>query len=194
MNEEIMKRHERDRAMADAVGFIVGDDPLDLPSIERQMWHSNELGNEPFLSDGYDWTVKPHRVMDRAIREIRELRKFVNEEMAPLRQLAQTYERELSAVMPPDFKDWWENDRTEWPLVAKSVIEGLREREHFAYEHADRLATALDAARNLLTAIAGCKCNPGKAADAWLREHGKPETKKTQDHATGTKTSGESGS
>ena len=31
---------------------------------------------------------------------------------------------ELSKVMPPDFKDWWENSKAEWPLVARLVIEG----------------------------------------------------------------------
>jgi hypothetical protein len=36
------------------------------------------------------------------------------------------YDRELSAVMPHDFKDWWENSRAEWPLVARMVIENHR--------------------------------------------------------------------
>lgn len=39
------------------------------------------------------------------------------------------WEEELSAVMPADFKDWWQNDRSEWPLVARLVIESLRKRE-----------------------------------------------------------------
>lgn len=38
------------------------------------------------------------------------------------------YDRELSAVMPADFKDWWQNSPDEWPIVARRVIEGLRER------------------------------------------------------------------
>ena len=39
------------------------------------------------------------------------------------RELAQ-WQAELSKVMPPDFKDWWENSKAEWPLVARLVIEG----------------------------------------------------------------------
>lgn len=38
-----------------------------------------------------------------------------------------SYEEELSKVMPLDFKDWWRNDRNEWPLIARLVIENLRE-------------------------------------------------------------------
>ncbi len=36
------------------------------------------------------------------------------------------WERELSAVMPADFKDWWQNSRREWPAVAAEVIKSLR--------------------------------------------------------------------
>jgi len=35
--------------------------------------------------------------------------------------------------MPPDFKDWWQNDRSEWPLIARLTIESLREREELAW-------------------------------------------------------------
>jgi len=37
--------------------------------------------------------------------------------------------------MPKDYKDWWENSPEEWPIVAKSSIESLREREEIAWEH-----------------------------------------------------------
>lgn len=46
------------------------------------------------------------------------------------------YERELSAVMPEDFKDWHQNDRREWPAVAAAVIRNLREREAMAWKQA----------------------------------------------------------
>jgi hypothetical protein len=36
------------------------------------------------------------------------------------------WERELSAAMPADFKDWWQNSRREWPAVAAEVIKSLR--------------------------------------------------------------------
>jgi len=44
------------------------------------------------------------------------------------------WETELSKVMPPDYKDWWQNSKTEWPIVARMVIENLREREKAAWD------------------------------------------------------------
>ena len=38
------------------------------------------------------------------------------------------YDEELSKVMPPDFKDWWQNSKNEWPEIASWVITNLRER------------------------------------------------------------------
>jgi hypothetical protein len=38
------------------------------------------------------------------------------------------YDDELSKVMPPDFKDWWQNSKDEWPDIASWVITNLRER------------------------------------------------------------------
>lgn len=39
------------------------------------------------------------------------------------------WESALGAVMPPDFKDWHENNPSERPAVAAWVISNLRERE-----------------------------------------------------------------
>lgn len=44
------------------------------------------------------------------------------------------YEQALSAVMPPDFKCWWQNSRDEWPDVAAGVIKDLRMREELAWQ------------------------------------------------------------
>jgi BMFP domain-containing protein YqiC len=38
----------------------------------------------------------------------------------------QAYDEELSKEMPKDFKDWWENSKEEWPLVARYVLERRR--------------------------------------------------------------------
>jgi hypothetical protein len=46
------------------------------------------------------------------------------------------WEDQLSSVMPKDLKDWWKNSRDEWPLVAKLVIESLRDREEEAWMEA----------------------------------------------------------
>jgi hypothetical protein len=76
MNKEIEARYANDKISAEAVASIVAF-PLDIPSLERQLWHSYELGDEPFLSDGYCWTDKPHKAMDKAIQEIRALRAHI---------------------------------------------------------------------------------------------------------------------
>jgi hypothetical protein len=76
MNDKITEKHKQDAVHAEAVKHLV-QYPLDLPSLERQVWHSPPLGDEPFLSAGYQWTDKPHRVLDDAITEIRALRAFI---------------------------------------------------------------------------------------------------------------------
>jgi hypothetical protein len=45
------------------------------------------------------------------------------------------YDDELSKVMPPDFKDWWQGSKNEWPEIAAAVIISLREREELAWLH-----------------------------------------------------------
>lgn len=57
----------------------------------------------------------------------------IENELARLKR----YDEELSAVMPKDFKDWWGNSKEEWPIVARGVIENLREREEFAWKMID---------------------------------------------------------
>lgn len=57
----------------------------------------------------------------------------------PLERLDR-YDQKLSAVMPPDFKDWWQNSQEEWPDVAAGVIENLRKREEMAWEQVERLS------------------------------------------------------
>lgn len=55
-------------------------------------------------------------------------------------QRLERYDQVLSAVMPNDFKDWWENSRDEWPDVAAGVITNLRQREELAWEQVERLS------------------------------------------------------
>ena len=63
--------------------------------------------------DSYEW-------MDLIGSEVANLRAELANERVKLAR----WEDELSAVMPPDFKDWWQNSREEWPMVARMVIEG----------------------------------------------------------------------
>ena len=44
------------------------------------------------------------------------------------------YDELLSEVMPPDFKDWHQGSKDEWPQLAAWVIESLREREELAWQ------------------------------------------------------------
>lgn len=54
--------------------------------------------------------------------EIQELR----EENIVLREKLNRWEEELSTCFPYDCKDWWSNNRDEWPEVARMTIEGLK--------------------------------------------------------------------
>lgn len=101
--------------------------------------------------------------------------------IAELESELATWESELSKVMPPDFKDWWQNSKSEWPLVARLVIESKTEwcemidaevgtlREELAAERAlgDRLADSVTDLRQLLKAH-GQGCGTGREAlSAW---------------------------
>ncbi len=79
-----------------------------------------EDNNVESLSHEYDFNQELH---DNLLK--------IKSELARL----QRYDEELSNVMPKDYKDWWENSPEEWPIVAKSSIESLREREEIAWEH-----------------------------------------------------------
>ena len=37
-------------------------------------------------------------------------------------QKLMVWEDELSSVMPMDCTDWWQNDRSEWPMIAAGAI------------------------------------------------------------------------
>lgn len=45
-----------------------------------------------------------------------------------------SWETKISEVMPADFKDWWQNDKSEWPLVTQLVIRSLKDREELAWK------------------------------------------------------------
>lgn len=72
--ESILSRWRRDEELKQSLSSKIPA-MLDLPSLERELWHSDS-GSEPFLSDGYMWKDKPHRVMNSAVQEIRLLREL----------------------------------------------------------------------------------------------------------------------
>jgi DNA repair exonuclease SbcCD ATPase subunit len=58
------------------------------------------------------------------------------------------YEAKLSEVMPVDFKDWHENDRSEWPSLAAWALVQWRDRAEAAEPKVARLTEALDSTLN----------------------------------------------
>jgi hypothetical protein len=48
------------------------------------------------------------------------------------------YDEELSKVMPPDFKDWWQNSKNEWPEIARWVIETQYKEIELLYNTLDK--------------------------------------------------------
>lgn len=62
--------------------------------------------------------------------------KFLLARTNALEEEVANWHRHLSAVMPPDFKDWHQNSKSEWPLVAALVITGLREQVEQLLEQA----------------------------------------------------------
>lgn len=60
------------------------------------------------------------------------------------------YDAKLTAVMPPDFKDWHENDKSEWPETAAWCITNWRERCAAAEAQAKAAGELLRAAKALL--------------------------------------------
>ena len=72
------------------------------------------------------------------------------DEMQALERELNAFHGELSKAMPSDYKDWWQNSKAEWPLVARVTIEHLREREQSALEDLERLERELNEARAAL--------------------------------------------
>jgi hypothetical protein len=98
----------------------------------------------------------------------------LGEKIIRLERELNAFHDELSKAMPSDYKDWWQNSKEEWPIVARLTIENLREREQSALEYSERLERELNDAKRELTE-AGWTHEPG--APRWKppvnREMGK---------------------
>ena len=46
--------------------------------------------------------------------------------------------------MPKDYKDWWQNSKDEWPLVARYVIESLEKDREWCYETIDIMSKKIE--------------------------------------------------
>ncbi len=70
----------------------------------------------------------------------------LNAEVERLESRLADYDKRLSEVMPPDFKDWHENSRSEWPEIAAMVIANLRSEVAALREDAERYRWLRDSA------------------------------------------------
>ena len=70
-----------------------------------------------------------------SIALIEELRRK-QDEINILNQKLIAWEDELSTEMPPEFKDWWQNDRAEWPSIATALIRSLKADNERAWDMA----------------------------------------------------------
>jgi hypothetical protein len=82
MNEERKKwiadrrrRHNLDRKQAAEIERLgIHKYPMDLPSLDRAVYGD---GRPRWLTTGFDWIDKPHRVAASAMDEIRALRAYI---------------------------------------------------------------------------------------------------------------------
>lgn len=58
---------------------LTGVSAIEIDSLEKALMGENQ----PWLTDGYDWRDKPHRVMWKAIEEIRALRQYIINNLTP---------------------------------------------------------------------------------------------------------------
>lgn len=66
--------------------------------------------------------------------EDRQFIPSIQKELARLRR----YDEEISKEMPKDYKDWWENSKEEYPLIARLSLEGRREQVEWCYDVIDK--------------------------------------------------------
>ena len=72
---EKRKQHNLDRKQAEAIKKLgIVEYPMDLPSLHRAVFGD---GKPRWLTTGFDWIDKRHRVADSAMREVRALRSYI---------------------------------------------------------------------------------------------------------------------
>lgn len=105
----------------DTIDHFIQDQQGHLQCLE---WDIREETNqeEPQL----DWYCEEYDLCKQRIEDLQKIKS----ELARL----QRYDEELSSVMPKDYKDWWQNSKEEWPIVAKYSFESLRESEELAWD------------------------------------------------------------
>lgn len=113
-------------SLVDTLEYFIDDTRARLSDIEWEIREETNYDDEGH-QERYDDFCEQY---DEHKERLDDLLKIQSE----LERL-QRYDNQLSSVMPVDYKDWWQNSKEEWPEVAKSSIESLREREEIAWEH-----------------------------------------------------------
>lgn len=93
--------------------------------------------------DGYNWIEfagEPSVFIEFARLMFEKGKQSVSSELERLKR----YDEELSKVMPEDYKDWHQNTKEDWPIIARYSIESLREREEWALDTLAQFANNKD--------------------------------------------------
>ncbi len=108
-------------------------------TLADRLWDANStlayLSEKNFIDDG-EAIMKTWEILADARNLIQEPEPELEKELARLKR----YDVELSKVMNPDFKDWFQNSKEEYPEIAAWVISNLREHLDLAYQEIDRLS------------------------------------------------------
>lgn len=114
-------------SLIDTLEYFIDDTRARCSDIEWEIREETNYADDEEHSSRFEYFCEEY---DEAKQRLDDLLQIQSE----LDRL-QRYDNELSSVMPADYKDWWQNSKEEWPIVAKSSIESLREREEIAWEH-----------------------------------------------------------
>lgn len=114
--------------LLNTINYFIREQEAELESLSLEIREETNFEDNLVdrLSEDYDY----HKEHLENLNKIKDLITNTTDELARLKR----YDEELSAVISKDYKDWWENSKEEWPIVARGVIESLREREELAWE------------------------------------------------------------
>jgi hypothetical protein len=119
-------------SLINTLEYFIQDQQGHLQGLE---WDIREETNQE--NPELDWYCEEYDLTKERLEDL----ETVKSELARL----QRYDEKLSSVMPNDYKDWWQGSKEEWPLIAKSSIESLREREELAWQQVEFAHEELEA-------------------------------------------------